>query len=830
MLINVKGYHKCSQNPLFYGMKSHNTLAIFASAIALILIQPSLSLAQNNLSNKIIETMRKVTEEFPQEKIYLHLDRPYYASGDVIWMKAYHVAGSFHQPSPMSKTIHVELIDKNKEILQSILLRSDSGFVAGSISLPDSLKSGTYLIRAYTPWMRNFPDAYYFQREISILNTAGGASEKINEDIDLQFFPESGNLLCDVKGKIGFKAIGSDGLSRKIKFKIFNDSDSLIAEIESNQLGMGAFHLIPRNGRKYYALLNSPVNKKVALPATKLSGFLISVTQSPEKPNLTLKLQSTKSTPDKQDALIVSHSRGIINYVAKVDLSHNLAFVQIPKTVLLSGVSTLTLFSSSGQPVAERLVFIDQQDNLIVEASLNKKDYATREKATLQVKVTDKDGNPVSTNLSLAITDNQQVILDPDNQNIKNYFLLASDLTGYIESPGYYFNPSNSDRMEALDYLLLTQGWRRFNWENILQDKWPDILFPIDKGLTLSGKLKDSFTKKPLQDGKLTYMISGSAPDLQVAKTGPAGEFNFDDLIYYDSVNITLQGETKKGHKTVLAELNEQTTPPVGYSPKHYVNNLQGYEQSIIKKIMERKNIDAQFDKDAIMLDAVDVKAKKIDDAQIAKMYGTGSATVVASEVPGSQTAMHPLQLLQGRVAGVQVTGNGVSYSVTIRGVGSITGGTTPLIMVDNIPMDINSLSSIPAQNIESIEVFKGPEASIFGSAGANGVILFYTKKGGGWTLPTQGIFNYARQGYQSAKEFYSPKYDVVKPEHEKPDIRPTVFWCPVIKTNKLGQASVEFYTNDSESTMTGILEGISVFGKIAQGTFQYEISKKNKK
>ena len=732
--------------------------------VLFLFLLPYLSGAQNNLSAKVIETMKKATEEYPQEKVYLHLDRPYYGSGDVIWMKAYLVAGSYHQPSPLSKTIHVELIDEGKKIFQSILLKSDSGFVAGHMSLPDSLKSGNYLIRAYTPWMKNFPETYFFQRQLSILNITGGVSEKIKDDVDLQFFPESGDLLYDVRSKVGFKAVGPDGLSRKIKFKLFTDTDSLLAEVESNQLGMGAFQMVPRSGRKYYAQLISPVPKKVALPTPKTSGFTITVTQSPDKPHIALRLQSTKVTPDKQDALIVSQTRGVVNYIAKVDLSHGLAFVLVPKDVLLSGISTFTLFNGSGQPVAERLAFLDQQDDLIVEASLNKKEYAPREQATLKIKVTSKNGNPVSTNLSLAITDDQQVILDPDNPTIKNYFLLTSDLTGYVENPGYYFNPSNSDRAEALDFLLLTQGWRRFVWGDILQDKWPSVVFPIDKGLKLSGKLVDSFSKKPIQDGKVTYMRIGPTPDLQVATTGETGEFVFDELIYYDSANLTIQGQTKKGNKTVLAKLDEQTSPPVDYTPVNIASTLEEYEHSILKKMQERKNIDAKFDQNAIMLEGVEIKSTKIDETKENRIYGSGSSTIVASEIAGSQAFLHPLQLLQGRVSGVLVSGGGTSYSVTIRGVGSINSGTTPLIMVDNVPVDIGSLSGLSVKDIESVQVFKGADAAIFGTSGGNGAILFYTKRGGGWKPPSQGIFNFERIGYHSVKEFYSPKYDVENP------------------------------------------------------------------
>lgn len=787
--------------------------------------------AQDDLSNKIIETLKKNIEEFPQEKIYLHLDKPYYVSGDIIWFKAYLVAGSYHQPSPLSMTIHVELIDAKSEVIQSILVKSDSGFSVGSLILPDSLPGGSYLLRAYTPWMKNFPDAYFYQREITILNPAGSTPTMVKEGIDLQFFPESGELLYDVRSKIAFKAIGPDGLSRKIKLRVFDDTDSLIVETESNALGMGAFVMLPTNGKKYFARINS-TETKISLPTAKTSGFNIMATLSVNKPNITCRLQSTSMTAGKQGLTIVSHSRGIVNYVAKVDLSHNLAFVQIPKSSLLSGISTITLFTSTGQPVAERLVFVDHEDDLSIEVTMDKesKEYSVREKITIQLKVTDKENNPIVTNLSMAICDDQQVILDEENVSIKNYLLLTSDLIGHIENPGYYFNPLNGDRVEAVDYLLMTQGWRRFKWEEVLQNKWFSVQYPIDKGLSISGNLKDNLTKKPIQGGKVTYLSDDPKSDLQIAITGESGLFSLYNLIYYDTTNIVLQGENKRGNKGVLFEIKEDLNHPIKYNPKYVSKNLKEFEKSIIEKSLERKKIDAayQFDEKTIILDEIEILADKIDEKAEAKVYGKGNATLVADEIPGSQTYLHPLQLLQGRVSGVLVSGSGLNYSITIRGVGSTTNNT-PLIMVDNITIDINSLAGIPVRNIESVEVFKGPEAAVFGSDGANGAVLFYTKKGSNWKPPVEGMYTLQRTGYHTAKEFYSPKYDVKRPEHVKPDIRPTIFWKPLIQTDENGLATISFYSNDNKSTMTGIIEGISSYGKLAHGKFHFKVTDSEK-
>jgi hypothetical protein len=793
-----------------------------ALTLSFLLAALNFSSAQN-FADKVIETLKKSVEEYPQEKIYLHLDKPYYVSGEIMWFKAYHVAGSYHQPSPLSNTIYVELLNHKNNLVKQIILKSDSGFAAGNILLPDSLNTGNYLLRAFTPWMRNFSESYFYHREISILNPSTTDAIKKEETIDIQFFPESGDLLTGVLTKIGFKAVGADGLSREVKIKIVDNTGAEVVKAESNRLGMGAFSIVAEGGKKYFALINELKDQR-PLPEAKATGFNIAATVLMDKPNVTLRLQSTPTTPGKQNATLVCHTRGIVNYVAKVDLTPNIVFVQIPKANLLSGISTITLFDGNDRAVAERLIFIDQNDELRVTITPNKANYTAREEVKLTIKVTDANQNPVAANLSLAVCDNQQVILDENNAGIKNYLLLTSDLVGHIETPGYYFNTQNADRFVAVDFLMLTQGWRRYNWSTMLEGKWPTINFLIDRGLTINGTLKDLYTRKPVAGGKVTYLSTGS-DEIQIATTNELGRFSIYNLVYYDSTKSVLQGENKKGKKAVAFDIDKFEPPisTVAINPFLYSSN--NFERSLIEKSLERKRIDAsyKFDGQTIMLEGVEVKAEKIMEEVTSRMYGKGNATIMASDIPGSITYQHPLQLIQGRVSGVQVTGSGLSYNVTIRGVGS-TSNNSPLIMVDNIATDINTLSSIPVSAIESVEIFKGPEAAVFGSEGSNGAILFYTKRGARITVPPMGIYNVQLSGYYTEKEFYSPRYDVKQPEHVKPDIRTTIYWNPHIKTNENGEASLSFFTNDNVSTVTGIIEGISGFGKVAHGVFHYKV------
>jgi hypothetical protein len=89
------------------------------------------------------------------------------------------------------------------------------------------------------------------------------------------------------------------------------------------------------------------------------------------------------------------------------------------------------------------------------------------------------------------------------------------------------------------------------------------------------------------------------------------------------------------------------------------------------------------------------------------------------------------------------------------------------------------------------------------------------------------GIFNLKFAGYSTPREFYAPKYDIVTPEQERPDMRATIFWAPIIRTDSTGNATVSFFNSDNETTVTGIMEGISTYGTPGAGTFSYDVKKR---
>src|SRR4030095_3706229 len=116
----------------------------------------------------LVQKLVEYYARFPQEKIYIQTDKPYYLGGESIWFRAYLVNASGHKPSTLSKKVYVELLNDSDSVVNRLLLNSADQKMNGSIHLPDSLQEGNYVLRAYTNWMLNFKSQYIFYKKLYI--------------------------------------------------------------------------------------------------------------------------------------------------------------------------------------------------------------------------------------------------------------------------------------------------------------------------------------------------------------------------------------------------------------------------------------------------------------------------------------------------------------------------------------------------------------------------------------------------------------------------------------------------------------------------------------
>ena len=129
-----------------------------------------------DIQQRILDYYRQV----PQEKIYVHTDRPYYVPGDTVWFRAHLVDAVTHTPISRSRYVYVELLDNAADTLvQRIIVKCDSdGVFANALVLPHEMKGGCYTLAAYTQWMRNFPAERFFYKELLVVGNKSSQKTK----------------------------------------------------------------------------------------------------------------------------------------------------------------------------------------------------------------------------------------------------------------------------------------------------------------------------------------------------------------------------------------------------------------------------------------------------------------------------------------------------------------------------------------------------------------------------------------------------------------------------------------------------------------------------
>lgn len=770
----------------------------------------------------------------PTEKVFLHTDKNLFSTGEYIWYSAYTVIGPNHQFTTGSRVLHVDLIGPDSKIIQSQTHELLGGRGSGNIKLPENLLAGTYQLRAYTQWMRNFDSNFFFTKNISILNDTENTdvSEKKEDQVDLQFFPEGGQLVAGIAGKVAFKAIGNDGLGKKVKGQILDSGGKPVAVLNTFDRGAGFFQLLPILGEQYTAMLDDGAIYQ--LPMMLDSGYAFRVDNLNEK-SIRINVQASEVFRNKA-FYVVAHMRQRKLYQGRFEFGEKPSMrIEIPKTQMPSGVFTITLFDENKKPWCERPVFVNNQEELVITTNIDQQKFTKRDKIGLQVNITDTDGRPVAGEFSMAVTDVGQVIKDQSADNILTQLLLQSDIKGHVSNPGLLFKDQKRATLHALDLVMLSNGWRTFNWTEVLEPQNQKKEFKFAKGLVLSGKAR-RLNGKPMGETNLNIIAkSGELLGMLSTKTNLGGKFVIPDFNFKDNTEIVFNAfnsNDKPVNVKVTLDKNKITVP---ISPFKSLNsNTSKDTEDYLAYSSTRTQMDALYNlEDITELDEVVVTEKKVEQGGSPSIYGqTADATIYTADNVSAYTVLD----LVRRFAGVTVSGNNVS----------IRNGGTPLWVLDGIPVyndnpsssnaalysqnpNANSVATLESSTrsgpaptfiatmdtftVERVELLKGPSAAIYGSRGGNGVILVYTKRGVGTTKEPVLSPDFTVMGHTSEREFYSPKYDVELDKHSTPDYRATLYWNPSFSTDIDGNATIEFFNSDMAKEIQVSIEGLSPYG-----------------
>jgi hypothetical protein len=769
----------------------------------------------------LLKKLEEFTKKYTQEKVYLHLDKPYYAVGDDIWFKGYIVDAKSSAPSLISNILYIELINDQDSVINQVKRPIENGITWGDFKLADTLKEGNYRIRAYTQWMRNASPDFFFDKTIKIGNSwsndvftktstllsTDGTNDKVSSTIqfndkegkpyantevsyevqinnknisrgklitnssgeitigfnnssvstktgkimatltvdkkkitktihvkttsrltDVQFFPEGGTLVEGLPSRIGIKAVNANGLGEDISGSIIDNTGAEVLKFETSHLGMGSLFLSPEAEKTYTAKVKfaNGNEKTLALPKIEKSGCVLSINNT-DSTKVAVKVMLSANLLNTGDLQLVTHHNGGVYFVSKIPTTKQFATITLPKKDMLSGIVQFTLFNSANIAVNERVVFVNNSTDKIDLAFQNlKSSYTKREKVDLNFNAIN-NSEPVQGSFSVSVTNANSITPDLANEsNILTRLLLTSDLTGYIENPNYYFLNNNDKTLADLDHLLLTQGWRKINWQQVTSNQQPPLSFEAEKTMKISGKITKG--GKPVAGGKVSLFSSSGGLFAVDTLSNEKGEFSFDQIIFTDSAKFVVQARTDKNNKNVQIDLDVVPNQIVTTN-----KNTGDIEVNVNETLMSYlKESDLYFNEQhkkgllnkTITLKEVNVVGKKTQAPNSSNLNGPGRADAIFT-AKDLQNNISLSQFLMGRVAGV-TTRNGNAYA---------RNSNSPMaIVIDGVNFGSDfGLDNIVVQDVETVEVLKTiTYTSIYGMNGGSGVLVITTKRGGG--------------------------------------------------------------------------------------------------
>jgi len=798
------------------------------------------------------------------EKAYLHFDKPYYATGDTIYYKAYVTDMAKHELSKQSEVLNVELINDGNKISFWEKIQLSNGLGWGDFALPDTLKPGNYRLRAYTSLMRNGGDDNTFEKVIPIGSAAaarvpesGGAVVSNSHSAapaakpDVQFLPEGGSLLNGVKNKIAFKAVSPDGFGVNVKGMVIDNENKPVATFAAAHLGMGEFEFTPVAGKTYKAGITYADGSTgtLDLPKAADDGYHLNIDNS-NPAAISISVTGGKQNPlDKLS--LVGQSGGVIYFSAKNADSKQFN-ITVSKAEFPTGIVQFTLFNADGLPLNERLVFVNNDDQLKLDISSPQTAYATRKKVTINLEAKNKAGLLTVGNFSVSVTDESKVPANELNENtILSNLLLTSDLKGYIEKPNYYFTNTSDKTSADLDLLMLTQGYRRFEWKPVLGRDSITRVYAAEKALTISGTVKKS--GKPLVNQKITLFAKTGGTFFKDTTTNAEGKFAFKNLVFADSIKFVVQARVTKGQDDVELTIDTPDNAPLtdgkGRGPGgiKLVNNstaeidMSAYIQNAKQFTMELQKYG--INQHPLLLREVDVKDKKGPDEfkHSQNLNGKGSAdqTLTAKDLE-TLACGRLTDCLRAKLATSNIVfKHGYLYVRRLSAMDIEKAPNKSEDMEFRNPMKViidgnmqeqepGMLDNINPADVESVELLDNlHNTAIYGSKGAAGVIVITLKPGhkiNNYYKYAPGVVTYAPKGFYVARTFYAPQYDNPHTNEKIADLRSTIYWNPTIVTSLDGKASFDFFNADGKGTYKVVIEGIDIEGKLGRQVYRYKV------
>jgi len=600
--------------------------------------------------------------------------------------------------------------------------------------------------------------------------------------------------------------VGQNGKGVTVSGAVINQRNDTVARFKSAKFGMGNFSFTPAAGDTYKASVkaageNQSVTK--SLPDVSSQGYVMEVTDGGNDLNLNIRSNEAQGG----NIYLFVHTRQAVKLAESIPLNNGSAHFTISKNQLGDGISHITVFNSNKQPVCERLYFKKPAQQLLIDAAADQQQYGLRKKVNVNLSAKDASGKALDANMSMSVyrVDSLQSI---DQGNIFSYLWLNSDLRGSIESADYYFK--NNDA-EALDNLMLTQGWRRFQWNQVLENKPAAFTYmPEYSGHIINAKIVSIDGGAPANN-IITYLgIPGRRVQLYTAQSDSAGRLAYQTKDFF-------------GPNEVIVQTNELV------DSTYRIDIVSPFSEQYSKAALPKFEFNAAM-ADALQQHSLGIQVLNIYSGPMLKrfydpgadssaFYGKPFKTYKLDDFTRFTTMEEDLReyVSEDNI----VNSRGKFHIKVLNNNGFLD--SDPLVLLDGVPVfNINKIFTVDPLKVRKLEVV--PYRYYYGPSEEEGIFSFTTYKGdlGGVELdPRAVVIDY--EGLQLRREFYSPVYNSdAQASSRMPDFRNVLYWAPSVNTQD--QGAVSFYTSDQPGKYVGVIEGLTTGGDAGSKYFTFEV------
>lgn len=745
--------------------------------------------AQSVLQQSVDQYRRRVF----QEKVYVHTDKDFYLAGEIMWFKVYDVDATWHLPADVSKVAYVDVLDHNNRAVLQAKVELKQGVGNGSVYVPVQIGSGTYKLRAYTNWMKNFDASGYFEKTVTVVNSQKVPDVPLEEKpvYDIRFYPEGGYLVKDLQSRVAFTVTDQHGRDVAFTGAVLDQFNDTVVTFAPQQHGAGSFLFTPRKNRVYHAVIRpqgaAPAESE--LPGVKNEGYVMTVNTDGN----TVRVLVNAAKVAGGAVYLLAHTRQVVKVGESKNLQDGKTEFVIDRAKLGDGVTHFTLFSMDRQPLCERLYF-KRPATLNIDLQTDKQEYGLRQPVNINVKAEDA----LSMSMAVYRVDDLQT---PDVAGITAALYLDADAGGYVPYAGELLADRSAAGDLALDNLMLTRGWRRFRWSEVLSDKKPAFRFvPEFNGHLITGKVINTRTNAPTHNIATYLSIPGPTIEFYTSLSDMNGNVRYDVRDFYGPSEVIAQTDWQKD-SLYRIDINSPFSDSVAATrwPQRLIS--QQYEQTLTRRSinMQVQNIYTGSLMKKVITPVVDTTT----------FYGRADARYMLDDYTRFTTME---EVLREYVLGVNVRRRGGHFALMVLDMPTRNFfSSNPLVLLDGVPMfNMDKVIGYDPLKVRKMEVLT--KRYFFGQLYFDGVISFTTYKGdiGGYELdPGATVLDY--EGLQVEREFYAPQYH--SPEalaSHLPDYRNLLYWAP-----ELGKNSRQtFYTSDLPGRYAIVLQVLGANGK----------------